>query len=159
MPEPAIGRESYMHRAAKEVVARWLRDLAAQNGGMEWSEVYPISWRPNRGGPHYGVWIEYPLTFTADGHDVVWDECGNRWRDRPPTVEELRADGMTVAFVADLAIQHKGRIIAAIEIVHRHPVPPHKRAFYAERDIDLVTLHASWVLNQTRRLERLAVMA
>ena len=160
MPEPSIGRESYMHRAAKEVIARWLRELSAKVDGERWSQIAPIAWRPNRGAPHYGVWIEYPFSVCSLGHEQVWDECDDaRWEERPPTVEELRAEGMRVACVADLAIQHKGRIVTAVEVVHRHPVPAHKQAFYAARGIDLVTVRASWVLGQTTRPARFKVAA
>lgn len=163
MPAPSIGVESYMHRAAKEVTARWLREMEQVDGGREWATLWPVSWRPNRPGPSFGVWLEYPFTWGPEGHEQVWDECGDRdggriWQDAPPTVAELIADGLRCSFVADIAIQHKGRISTTIEIVHKHPCTPEKLAFYRDRGIQCFQVPAQWVLSQVRRPERIVVL-
>lgn len=150
LAEPPIGRESYMHRAAKEVVVRWLRESAARLPMESWACLLPVMWRSNRAAPCYGVWAEYPMTSSGMGTCHVWDECDRpEWCDRPPTVEEMAASGMRPFCVADIAIQHKGAISTVIEIVHRNPLSDRKREFYAIKGIEVFCVSAAWVLRQT----------
>jgi len=155
MPEPTIGRESYMHRAAKEVVVRWLREAAEEAGADNYASLGPITWRVNRAGPTWGIWEEYPFTAERGACDV-WDEdFGDAedapWEHAPPPVVDGYAAGERVACVADVAVQHKGCISYAVEVVHKHPCPIHKRAFYDQHFIGLIEVRASWVMRQTRR--------
>jgi hypothetical protein len=164
LPEPSIGRESYMHRAAKEVMAGWLREAAAEAGHDEYAQMGPLSWRVNRPGPGWGVWEEYPFTHARGGSEV-WDEefgddeLSRPWESELPPVADGRILGEKVASVADIAIQHKGCIIWAVEIVHKHPCPIHKRAFYDHHYIGLIEVRASWVMRQTKRPHRLMARA
>ncbi|WP_424140279.1 hypothetical protein [Roseomonas chloroacetimidivorans] len=163
LPEPSIGRESYMHRAAKEVVAGWLRDVAAEAGYDEYTRLGPLSWRVNRPGPSWGIWLEYPFTDARGGSEVWDEEFGDTgdcpWQDALPPIVDGKVLGERVAAVADIAIQHKGCIIWAVEIVHKHPCPIHKRAFYDHHHIGLIEVRASWVMRQTKRPDGLMARA
>lgn len=64
--------ESYMHVAAKAVLTKWLRD--AQEKAGPWDDS-PFGFRPNREGPSWGVYMEYPFT-EKYGFNPVWDELG-----------------------------------------------------------------------------------
>lgn len=157
MPDPAIGRESYMHRAAKEVVTRWLREAAAAAGPNDYACLSPVTWRVNRDGPTWGVWEEYPLLET--GCWPAWDEVNEAFAYAPPKPEWCFENGHRVVCVADVAVQHKGIIKAVVEIVHKHPCGDNKRAFYREHGIDLVEVPARWVLEQTKRPAALLTLA
>lgn len=155
LPEPSIGRESYMHRAAKEVVVRWLREAAAEAGHDNYANVGGLIWRVNRGGPAWGIWQEYP--FTPEKFSEVWDErLGMEFfQDAPPSPEWCLANGFSLACVADVAVQHKGLIKAVVEITHCHPVSEAKRDFYSDHHIAVWEVDASWVLRQTGRPEKI----
>lgn len=150
--------ESYLHKAAKEVVVGWLRAAAKEaDDGMDWFEVAPVKCRTNRAGPHYGIWPEWPITAgpTAYGIEFVWDEVWPFSPDFdlprntiPPTPDELIAGGRKLAAVIDIGVIHKGRLGCAVEIVHRHPVPEWKRNFLARYDVPLVEVCALAVLKQ-----------
>lgn len=150
--------ESYLHKAAKDVVVGWLRAAAEKaDGGMDWFEVSPVKCRTNRGAPGYGIWPEWPITAgpTHYGIEFVWDEV---WPfDRavdlacdvvPPKPDDLIQRGIKLAAVVDIGVMHKGRLGCAIEIVHRHPVPEWKRALLEKNAIPLVQVCALAVLKQ-----------
>lgn len=159
--------ESYAHRAAKEVFAGWLREVAAAAAG--YASLGGISWRVNRGGPHWGVWLEYPIMpgrgwGGPDG--LVWDESSfpgssgclldSPWRMRPPTFDEcIQHYGSAPQWIVDIAIQHKGTISTVIEIVHKHPPSPTKIKALAEcvTASEVWVIPARWVLGQVRRPE------
>lgn len=205
--------ESYAHKAAKAVLCGWLRDTAEAEKEDRWVNFCGIEWRPNRGGPHHGVWEEYP--FVA-GDTTVWDEVGwhqlllarrehgntdyasalkyvghstveylnpvrigqyGAWLNvgrrsfevpvddvssaRPPTFDELTELGWAPQAIADVAIQHKGSIIHAFEVVHKHDVSPKKWAFYREFGrscgMNVYTIDAGWILSQIARPSKLVV--
>lgn len=154
MPAPSIGRESYLHRAAKEVMVRWLREAAADAGHDNYTSLGPLTWRVNRPGPAWGVWMEYPISPSCD---LVWDEQETGFDDAPPTYDWCVARGYSVAAVADVAVQHKGRIAHAVEIVHKSPCSPAKRALYEDLGIWLWEVPAKWVMAQTARPRLLKV--
>jgi len=160
MDEPTYGRESYMHRAAKEIMFRWLHEVAEVSGYDNYTELGPLSWRVNRPAPSYGIWMEYPIrSWLKDDHEV-WDEWGEHrdpplFQEAPPTYEWCRSMGMGIACIPDIAIQHKGRIIYAVEIVHKNPIKQQKLVFYERNDIIPVEVKASWIMRQVRRPSRL----
>jgi len=164
------GTESYKHKFAKLTLARWLREAGATETGLS-----PISWRPNRGAPHYGVWIEYPFCLDAQnqliGDCPVWDETGSDpiagcytfggdnspWAARPPTYDEVLTMGLFPIAILDVAIQHKGCIAYGLEVVHRHDISPLK-AEYLRRIVDsggcfcgVYRIDADWILSRTAR--------
>jgi hypothetical protein len=158
MPDPAIGRESYMHRAAKEVLVRWLREAASAEGG-DWWQLNGLAFRPNRREPFFGIHMEYPIATDASGAEQVWDEIDwqniNGEGDPPdnipiPTAEQLLAAGVEVGCVCDVAIWHKGMCSAVIEVVHKHPTPKWKIDFLRRMGVqEIYEISAEWVMRQT----------
>ena len=124
--------ESYQHELAKQVLAMWLRQ--SHHNKYDKSVGFgPFGWRTNRSEPHFGVWIEYPVSQSGSELESggVWDENG--WSEqlygesetqetRPPTYEECLNLGIIPYVIFDLAIQHKGEIIYGIEIVHKNRI-------------------------------------
>ncbi len=150
--------ESHAHRQAKRLLLQWLREAAAVDG-YDGYAGFPggapgcasISWRVNRGAPHYGVWREYPVLSDGTGIIPVWgEEDHERWKNRPRTYEEVVAMGFRPMCVLDIAIQHKGAVEYAIEIVHKHRCDPRKIGFLKPR-LTLLEIPAYWVLGQVDR--------
>jgi hypothetical protein len=157
--------ESYRHACARGVVVGWLRTAGGYLGG--------ISWDVNRGPPGFGIWNEYPLTpWLYRNFPMVWDEVlDNPWdgvepgpspfdhplwprrmlmRRQPiPTYEELVSVGDVPLAIVDVAVQHKGSIIAVVEIVASHDLTPQKIATLMAFNVDIWRVDADWVLRQT----------
>lgn len=140
-----------MHRAAKEVVVRWMREVGEAAGCENWAKFGSVSWRANREGPAWGVWMEYPFTEGGGGRWPVWDEWECGFEDAPPAPAWCKAEGLKIICVADIALQHKGDIGTVIEVVHRNPVSAAKRRFYDAQGFHLYEISASWVMKQTKR--------
>lgn len=176
--------ESYKHKAAKAVVVGWLRDAAAQVGFDGHASIAGLSWRVNRYGPGFGVWSEYPIAVDPDGRrvgdTVVWDET-SWWADprlpfcgpcqcepfilcscggpgRPPTYDELLAMRYRPLVIFDLAVQHKGALRYAVEIVHRSPPSNEKRELLSALACETFVLDAEWVLRQVGPPARLVAL-
>lgn len=158
-----MGVESYKHKFAKDVLAAWLREVAAPYEN-EWIGFEPIRWRVNRGAPHYGVWTEYPICIDSRNHLVgdtsVWDEFADQYfgahKDEPPTYEECVAAKLLPICIFDVAIQHKGSIIYGLEVVHKNK-PSDLKLQYLDRlnYTQVYTIDADWILSRTKRPERL----
>src|SRR6185436_6591811 len=114
-----MGVESYKHQFAKATLAGWLRDVASGNVD-EYVGIKPLNWRVNRGEPHYGVWVEYPICLDKNnwilGTCNVWDENDGVWKGNetawnwsvcPPTYDECIKLGLLPIAIFDVAIQHK----------------------------------------------------
>lgn len=145
--------ESYAHRSAKRIVVSWLRRAAERAGYDECAGLGVVSWRVNRRAPHWGVWSEYPICWDGCGVSPVWDEYGGdggRYAVAPPTYKQLIAAGRKPRVIFDIAIQHKGLIAYALEIVHKHPLDDEKLAAVNELGITTLVIQADWVLNQVR---------
>lgn len=148
-----VDRESYAHKAAKEILAGWLRDQAVNhaNPDSEWACLPPVSWRSNR--TNGGVWIEYPVCPCGAGYNPVWDEYDGdpeepEFGDAPPTYERCIEMGLVPEYVLDIALQHKGVVCTAIEVVWRHPTPLSKRLDLEHRGIEVIEVSAYWILSQ-----------
>lgn len=153
------GSESAIHKAAKLVMAEWLIESAHHDCG----DLGQLYWRHNRAGIRpYGVWVEYPFVDgeSAGWPNQVWDEFyldgegvefDPRWKTRPPSFDELTDLGLKPVCFADIALQHKGQIITAIEIVHSHPTPTWKLDYYESLDLRFVEIDAAWIMAQSRR--------
>jgi hypothetical protein len=145
--------ESFAHIEAKRLLLSWLRDSAAEAGrdGLAFfCGQDGIEWRVNRGEPHFGVWEEYPVLSDGTGISPVWDESDDRWISRPPTYEDVVAGGFRPMVVLDIAIQHKGTIAYAVEVVHKHRCDWRKKSFLCPL-LTLVEIPAYWVLGQVGR--------
>lgn len=150
--------ESHAHQNAKALLARWLRE-AAEKAGLDSLAQFPaeadpysaIQWRVNRPKrSRWGIWQEYPILSNYQGINPVWDELSERWKRRPPTYDEVVAEGFRPMVVVDIAVQHKGLIAYAIEVVHKHRCDPRKIGFL-RRELTLLEIPAYWVLGQVDR--------
>jgi hypothetical protein len=176
--------ESYAHKAAKAAVVDWLRSGAVYDQNRT---AAGLSWRVNRGEPWFGVWEEYPILNENDVSDLVWDETqwwralemkrgllgmpadgesyyshkDCQWlkgRQPIPTFDELYEMGRPPRVILDVAVQHKGRIVLGIEIVHKHGLHEAKRQFLKRVKLPVYVVRADWVLNQVRPPSRLKVI-
>jgi hypothetical protein len=156
--------ESYAHNAAKKVFASWMREEAAKDNypTADWWKWAGLTAK----GTEFGIMEEYPIceNYSGDGpHGVVWGES-TWWEDyvaatghagdypcRPPTYEECVAIGKPPRVILDLAVQHKGVISFAVEIVHKHDVSDEKRRFLEGAYFSTLVVSATWVLGQVRR--------
>ena len=143
--------ESHAHRLAKDLFIGWLREAAEAAGPDGYAQFAGYSWRVSRGGPHWGVWAEYPVLYDGRSLDtVVWDEDDDRWLDRPPTYDEVVATGARPACVVDIAIQHKGLITCVIEVRHKHAVSPRKLHLLRQHT-SVLEVATAWILGQIDR--------
>jgi hypothetical protein len=178
--EDKMGIESYKHQFAKATLAQWFREIAAvdEDRGTNKLMFKNFYWRVNRGAPHYGIWVEYPVALDNQnrivGFDPVWDE-DSRWgfegtedgecialerAGRPPTYEEVIELGLTPILIFDVAIQHKGSIIYALEVVHRNGISETKldyinRARTSCNCLQVHTIDADWILSRIKRPDEL----
>lgn len=142
--------ESFAHKEAKRLLVAWLRETAAAAGCDGRADFGGLSWRVNRPGPAWGVWNEHPILADGTGINPVWDETDDRWRGRPPTYDEIIASGTRPMAVLDVAVQHKGHIAFAIEVVHKHHCEPRKIGFLRDK-LTLIEIPSYWVLGQVER--------
>lgn len=143
--------ESYAHKAAKTVVAGWLRSWSAATPDYGYvANPWGLSWRPNRGLPTGGIYEECPILSDGTGILPCWDEVVDTPEGLPPTYDELIALGTPPVAVIDIAIQHKGYVAYGIEIVFKHPLTDKKKRIlwdFPDR-FGLLAIPADWVLNQ-----------
>ncbi len=137
--------ESYAHRLSKRLLRTWLRRAARSGGYDNAAKFGDVEWRVNRGAPSWGVWEEYP--FYREDY-TVWDEVSDDWLCRPPRLDEL--DHPPVC-VVDIAVQHKGAIIYAIEIKHKHAIEEWKREFLLDHVSAIYEIPSRWILGQIRK--------
>jgi hypothetical protein len=143
--------ESHAHRLSKQLLVKWLRDAAsiAEYPGLDGGNFGGIRWRHNRGAPYWGVWEEYPFLSTEHpDYCVVWDELGYAV---PPSYNELTAAFTPPTAIADIALQHKGLIIHAIEIVHKNHITAEKIKIlrnYIPPGGGIIEIPTHWILGQ-----------
>lgn len=169
-----MGVESYKHLFAKDTLAGWFREISSHD---EYVGIAPVRWRVNRPGPNFGIWTEYPICIDSKneivGIDPVWDESP-RWGyaedgiaalprggERPPSYQEVIGMGLTPVLIFDVAVQHKGNIIYALEVVHRNDISATKldyihRARSRSNSLEVYTIDADWILSRTKRPTELA---
>ena len=171
-----MGVESYKHKFAKTVLTNWLRKAAEEVGPDNSAKISPFSWRVNREKPDFGVWEEYPIALSEDnrvrGFWPVWDEDGcvvdgvynfglyDRWHSketqRPPSYDELIRSRLLPAVIFDIAVQHKGNIFYAIEVVHKNDISEQKMKFLRRLSAEgwwgeVYKVSADWILSQVGR--------
>jgi hypothetical protein len=122
--------ESYQHAAARTVFKYWLNSSKGKFGPFEWNSQ---------------VWEEFPF-IKGDSEPVQ-----NMLR-YAPSYEEMKAYNVTPVAIADIALEHKGMIIYAIEIVHKHDITRQKIAklkglCYA-LELEIWRIEAHWILSQ-----------
>jgi len=125
--------ESYQHAAARTVFVEWLNLSDGRFG--------PFHWRSDNGN----VWEEFP--FIKDVSEPI-----NNGMSYAPSYEELKAANVYPIAIADIAIEHKGMIVCAIEIVHKHDISEEKIAKLKKLkscvEMEIWRVEAHWILSQ-----------
>lgn len=133
--------ESYQHAAARTVFKSWL-DTSEESSG-DYQSFGPFNWRGR-------VWEEFP--FIKDTSEPVQNML-----NYAPSYEEMKAYGVSPIAVADIAIEHKGMIIYAIEIVHKHDISNWKIARLKKLrhalEMEIWRVEAHWILGQIGKPE------
>lgn len=149
--------ESFAHAAARSILRTWLSDCYNPTTGINAIEVdlshrvECMAWRSDRPYPR-GVHEEYP--WPTGG--VVWDESP---LGRVPTLDEYRtAFGGFPEAIWDIAIQHKGAIVAAFEVEWKHPVSDRKREIIKNSGLWVYRIPARWILAQVVTPLRIAAI-
>lgn len=127
--------ESYQHAAARTVFLEWLNTSYKDSDSADFG---PFGWRGK-------VHEEYPFI-------VGISEPNQNMLSRIPSYEEITADGYYPVAIADIAIEHKGMIVYAIEIVHKHDISEKKiarlKALNYCLEMEIWRVEAHWVLSQ-----------
>lgn len=156
--------ESYKHQFAKNTLASWLRESAQSYD--KYASLDPVTWRVNRGAPHFGVWTEYPICLD-DKNKIVgiqaWDECDpdQIFQNTPPSYELCLAAKLLPICIFDVAVQHKGNIALAFEVVYKNDISKLKHDYLnrileeTHCGLEVYTLDADWILTQPRKPSRL----
>jgi len=156
--KPFEERETFSHRFAKNLLAKWLREEEAKN---DHCKIEPFEWRRN-----YGVFTElrfhnkdefyyFEQSDTLEAH-LGFDDKGVDKRGRNPL--DWFKDGVDrgkILFVPDITIFHKGTPKILIEVVHSNPVSDEKleaiHKWYDGEYFELYEVFSSWILEQTER--------
>jgi hypothetical protein len=113
--------ESFKHKCAKELLAKWLTDIDRSN--IDFCSLEPFYWRSN-----YGVFTELPFHITDD---IYYFECSkgiktgengeilhyNR-NGKPEDYFNPAFNRGEILFIPDICIFHKGTPTIFIEIVN-----------------------------------------
>lgn len=129
--------ESYQHAAARTVFLKWLNDIDKTS---PYSVKFgPFEWRGR-------VWEEFPFV------KGVSEPLQNFWDSKAPSYEELILNKLKPVAIVDIAIEHKGMIIYAIEIVHKHDISKLKidrlKSLRRCFDLEIWRVEAHWILAQ-----------
>lgn len=140
-------KESYIHRFAKNLLARELRDKE-KNG--DYCGTSAFSWRRN-----YGVFTELPFYETSDAYYFelsggLRPDFGVGVGDDPLLWFDPVFDRGKILFVPDITVFHKGQAAILIEIIHSNPVSSEKlkkiQQFFAGNYVELYEASAYNVL-------------
>jgi hypothetical protein len=143
--------ESYQHAAARTVFVEWLRIKCGHFG--------PFMWRSDNGA----VYEEFPFIKDISepiGHSWAYNQL--EWiykhklieiKNPPiPSYDELIAADVYPIAIADVAIEHKGMIVYAIEIVHKNDISEEKIAKLLKLNacvgLEIWRVEAHWILSQ-----------
>lgn len=141
--------ESIQHETIKNYLCNFLRTKAKEAGRDNYCDLDFISWRINRNEPCWGVWKEYGF-FTEGNWDIINandEKLGIYFEgDKDPTDldlwESIKANNKQILYIADIAIQHKGGIIAVFEIVAYNPPSQEKLHFYLDNGISYYAVNS-----------------
>lgn len=149
-----------MHKAAKSVVAGWLRDAAKNKGPDGQASFRNILWEPANDA-HLGVYEEYPVVRYREDHQRRVDEIyvgkssigyTGQWRHRgymvPPTYEKCVELGMIPSVIFDILVTGNWETYFAVEIIHKNPISHEKIEKLKKINIPVISFSASWVLAQ-----------
>ena len=159
-------KESFLHKAAKELVADWLRVADKYDDCGDFWDISALrfQWRAPKTDLIDNVYLEYPVVCDPPldwrseqnvfGHQAWWQCLGfTDDPNRPPTYEECVRLGARPDCVIDIAVLDQSAIKYAIEIVHTSPVSYRKARLLSDLGIQVVCVSAEWVMRQSRRPE------
>jgi len=155
--------ESYLHKAAKEVLAQWIVEYEKFNERPQCvskTEEICLSWRDNWSNELKNV--EYPFSDTTCIQN--WREVDRLQDDKRSSYESALIQRHHVYAVIDVVIIHKGYPNYLFEICHKNPVTSKK--LQSIRDCCkkngspaqfLIEIDASWIMSQITRPQVLKV--
>lgn len=137
--------------------------------GDVWDECNPLirSGEIAQYTTEHGVCIGPTRFWTRSTLDAPWVEVAkdeyrkvassdHPWTKRPPTYAELIDEGTPPVAIVDIALQHKGNIGTAIEIVHKNPISAEKGDVLQTLNLSEVwEIPADWVLRQVKAPARI----
>lgn len=150
--QPYIQRESYLHRFAKNLLAKELKQIDKSNDSCSFGG---LSWRKN-----YGVFTELAFYETSSPY---YFELSKGLKDdvnrktNPLEWFDKSVNRGKILFVPDIVIFHKGTPMIIIEVVHTHALD-YKKArtmseFFEDFYIEIYQVSASEILRCTGSLE------
>lgn len=150
--------ESYQHKAAKQVLTEWLRDAAQAAGFDSYASFSGLDWKVNRMEPDWGIYQEYPVNsqIKSESNVLAWDETG---LSTIPSFLELDSIDDRPSLIFDVAVQEKGRIVYAFEVVHKSPVSFWKSVDLNQLEVETYAIDAAWILSQVKPPEVLKATA
>lgn len=140
-------RESFKHKLAKELLAKWFKDAET---GNDFCELAQFKWRKN-----YGVFTE--LKF-YDKSDPYYFELSKgldprRRRFKDPAMWFSDEDKGKILFVPDITIFHKGTPKYLIEVVNTNSVSGAKfnaiAKFFNGHYVEIHQISADEILRHT----------
>jgi len=153
--KPFKEQESYLHKFAKNLLVKWLREIEQKNNRCVLkADGYcnHVAWRSN-----YGVYPE--LKFYETSHPYYFEQSsgiiqvGNKNQDFPDSLFEPTFNRGKILFVPDITIFHRGQAQILIEVVNTNPVSDKKlndiKLFFGNYFFELLTIRAKDVLKQT----------
>lgn len=142
-----MGKESYCHFYAKEILRSWLVQAYKRNDKMGYpNKFYIFEWEIDKRMTDCGIKLEYPL-LTSTLANGTTEYLGLTTWTKYPDLDKL-SDNVRVEAVFDLVICENNRIKYIIEIVHKHICSQAKRDLLATLDIPAYEISAEWILSQ-----------
>ncbi len=154
--KPFKAQESYLHRFAKNLLVKWLRELEDKNDSCIFKiEGYNnvIAWRRN-----YGVYPELKFYETSDPYYFEESkgliEIGAKNIDNPDLLFSPTFNRGKILFIPDITIFHKGQATTLIEVVNTNSLSDKKlcdiKLFFGDSFFEIFTIKAKDILKQTK---------
>jgi hypothetical protein len=153
-----------MHRYAKEVVAKWLRvkikkgwnsiqniKLPEDLSDLKVFEEYPICLKGKE-----VVGVKNPNEKTTKNPFIcdIWKNEFETLKKRPikkscvPISKDIKTAGLKMIHVFDVAVTDHKKLVAVIEIMHKHKMTQKKINFVKKHGIPTYEVSAQWVMEQ-----------
>lgn len=145
-------RESFLHKAAKEQLFKWLKDAEHESPDKDGCSFAQFGWRKN-----YGVFMELPFHETDD--TCYFERSAFASYDHNNKFVPLDIDRGKILFVPDIAVFHKGEPTMLFEIVVTNPVTEYKietiKRFYGGSHVEVYEVLAMDIMRLTDKPNRL----
>lgn len=150
--------ESFLHEHAKELLAKFLRDIEKVSDGCRFNQ---ISWRKN-----YGIFTELPFRILDDPYyfensagiiDIQEVMESNDYLKR----FDNSFDRGRILFVPDITIFHKGSAMIFIEVVYTNKTPQWKidrmQLFFEDNYFEIYEVSAWDIMRQVGNLDNITL--